>query len=70
VTTFAGVMDFDCPQPFNVELGPEADISSPVPQPVEASGSVPVVAQEISPDRDLYPRVRYGVRQLGRKARR
>lgn len=54
--------DFTGPQPFNVEIGPE-----PLVTPHEAmlvlGPSVPPVEQEITPDRDLYPRrVRYGLR--------
>lgn len=59
--TFAGVMDFDGPQPFNVELAPEPSL-----YPVARFGQlgrrkIPVVRQEITPDRDLYPRRRHGV---------
>jgi hypothetical protein len=52
---------FTDPQPFNVALGPEPDIAPPVRMPV-ISPAVPVVVQEITPDRDLYPRRRGGVR--------
>ena len=48
------------PQPFNVLIEPEEDIAPPVRMPV-MSPNVPMVAQEITPDRDLYPRQRYGV---------
>ena len=50
------------PQPFNVSLEPEQDIAPPVLMPVLAP-SVPVVAQVITPDVDLYPRRGRGVRQ-------
>jgi hypothetical protein len=51
---------FLSPQPFNVLIEPEEDIAPPVRMPVIAP-SVPVVAQEITPDVDLYPRRRHGV---------
>jgi hypothetical protein len=55
-------MDFLAPQPFNVEIGPEPDVAAPVRMPV-LGPAVPVVAQEITEDRDLYPvRSRRGVR--------
>ena len=62
MTTFAGRMDFTGPQPFNVSIEaedvPHAAVAMPVLGP-----AVPVVAQEVTPDRDLYPRQRYGVRR-------
>ena len=48
------------PQPFNVLIEPEAEVTPAGRMPVIAP-SLPVVAQEITPDRDLYPRQRYGV---------
>lgn len=48
------------PQPFNVSLEPEAEVTPAGRMPVIAP-SLPVVAQEITPDRDLYPRQRHGV---------
>lgn len=55
------MQDFVAPQPFNVAIEPEPDIAPPVRMPVIAP-SVPVVAQEITPDRDLYPPRGRGVR--------
>jgi hypothetical protein len=49
------------PQPFNVLIEPEEDIAPPVRMPVIAPG-VPVVAQEITQDVDLYPARGRGVR--------
>lgn len=54
--------DFRAPQPFNVAIGPEPDIAAPVTMPV-LGPAVPVVAQEITPDIDLYPKQRHGVRR-------
>ena len=54
MTTFAGRMDFTKPQPFNVEIRAEDVPHAPVAMPV-LGPSVPVVAQDITPDRDLYP---------------
>lgn len=62
MTTFAGVMDFTGPQPFNVSIEAEEAPCQPVAAPI-LGPAVPVVAQEISPDRDLYPRQRHGVRR-------
>lgn len=56
---------FTAPQPFNVEIGPEPEVTPAGQMPVVAP-SVPVVAQEITPDRDLYPRQRHGVVPRGR----
>ena len=53
---------FLAPQPFNVEIGPEESATPHVDMPV-GGPVVPVVPQEITPDRDLYPPVRYGVRR-------
>ena len=55
---------FLAPQPFNVAIEPEADVTPPGRMPVIAP-SLPVVAQEISPERNLYPRLHYGVMQRG-----
>jgi hypothetical protein len=52
---------FESPQPFNVEIGPEVEVTPAGRMPVIAP-SVPVVAQEITPDVDLYPRRGRGVR--------
>jgi hypothetical protein len=55
-------MDFLAPQPFNVEIGPEPQVTPHQAMPV-LGPAVPVVAQEITEDRDLYPvRSRRGVR--------
>lgn len=64
MTTFAGQMDFTGPQPFNVEISAEEAPCQPVAAPI-LGPAVPVVAQEISPDRDLYPRQRHGVIRRG-----
>jgi len=53
--------DFTGPQPPNVEIGPEADVTPHVAMPV-LGPALPVVQQEITPEPDLYPRVRHGVR--------
>ena len=53
------------PQPFNVEIGPEESATPHVGMPV-GGPSLPVVAQEITPEPDLYPRFRYGVVPKGR----
>jgi hypothetical protein len=58
-------MDFTAPQPFNVEIGPEPQVTPHAPMPVIA-GAVPVVAQVITEDRDLYPPPGRGVRPQGR----
>lgn len=59
---YASAMDFTAPQPFNVEIGPEPDVTAPVRMPV-LGPAVPVVEQEITRDADLYPpRSRRGVR--------
>ena len=56
------MQDFLSPQPFNCEIGPEPDVTPHVPMPV-GGPSLPVVAQEITKDADLYPkRGRRGVR--------
>ena len=60
MTTFAGVMDFTGPQPFNVDIRAEDVPDQPVAAPV-LGPALPVVAQEITPDRDLYPKQRHGV---------
>ena len=54
-------MDFTGPQPFNVQIGPEADIAPPVRMPV-LGPALPEVKQEITPDKDLYPPRGRGVR--------
>lgn len=61
MTTFAGVMDFTGPQPFNVEIRAEDVPHAPAPMPI-LGPAVPPVAQEISPERDLYPPRGRGVR--------
>lgn len=53
--------DFRAPQPFNVEIGPEPDVTPRGHMPV-LGPSQPVVAQEITPDRELYPPRGRGVR--------
>ena len=60
MTTFAGQMDFTAPQPFNVPIEAEEAPCQPSSAPM-LGPSLPVVAQEITPDRDLYPRQRHGV---------
>lgn len=61
MTTFAGRMDFTGPQPFNVSIEAEDVPHAPAPMPI-LGPAVPVVAQEITPDRDLYPVRGRGVR--------
>ena len=61
MTTFAGQMDFTGPQPFNVSIEAEDVPCQPAPMPV-LGPVVPPVAQEISPERDLYPPRGRGVR--------
>lgn len=56
---------FTAPQPFNVEIGPEESATPHVAMPL-LGGAVPVVAQEITPDVDLYPPPGRGVRPQGR----
>ncbi len=56
---------FTAPQPFNVELGPEESATPHVAMPV-AGPALPVVAQELTPEPDLYPKVPYGVVGPGR----
>lgn len=56
---------FTAPQPFNVEIGPEESATPHVAMPL-LGGAVPVVAQEITPEPDLYPRMRHGVVPKGR----
>lgn len=53
--------DFRAPQPFNVSIGPEPDVTPHVLMPV-GGPTLPEVLQEISPDRDLYPARGRGVR--------
>lgn len=60
MTTFAGQMDFSAPQPFNVSIEAEEAPCQPVAAPV-IGPALPVVAQEITPEPNLYPRQRYGV---------
>lgn len=62
MTTFAGRMDFTGPQEFNVSIEAEDVPHAPVAMPI-LGPAVPVVAQEITPDADLYPRQRHGVRR-------
>jgi hypothetical protein len=52
---------FEAPQPFNVEIVPEQGATPHVAMPV-LGPALPVVAQEITPDRDLYTRQRHGMR--------
>jgi hypothetical protein len=61
MTTFAGQMDFTGPQPFNVEIEAEEVPCQPVGAPL-LGPSMPVVAQEITADVDLYPPRGRGVR--------
>jgi hypothetical protein len=64
MTTFAGQMDFDCPQPNNMDAEPaEVDMYAKR-QPLEAV-SVPVVAQVIEAEQNLYGPVGQGVRGYG-----
>jgi hypothetical protein len=49
------------PQAFNVEIGPERDVT-PAGRMPSARGLIPVLAQEITPDKDLYPPVTTGVK--------
>jgi hypothetical protein len=60
MTTFAGVMDFNAPQPFNVSIEAEDAPGQPTAAPV-LGPALPVVAQEITADVDLYPVRRHGV---------
>lgn len=64
---YFGAMDFTAPQPFNVEIGPasEAQVTPHEAMPV-LGPALPVVAQEITPEPDLYPVQRYGVVPKGR----
>jgi len=55
------MQDFREPQPFNVPIGPEAQVTPHEPMPV-LGPAVPPVEQEITPDRDLYPPRGRGVR--------
>lgn len=48
------MQDFRAPQPFNVEIGPEPQVTPHEAMPV-LGPAVPPVAQEITPDRELYP---------------
>lgn len=52
---------FTAPQPFNVEIGPEAEVTPAGRVPVSGPGIV-VMHQEITPEPDLYPWRQYGVR--------
>lgn len=61
MTTFAGQMDFTGPQPFNVDISAEEAPCQPVAAPI-LGPAVPVVAQDITSDRDLYPPRGRGVR--------
>ena len=56
------MQDFTGPQPFNVEIGDDPKVTPHAAMPV-LGPAVPVVEQEITPDRELYPKVRYGVRR-------
>lgn len=51
---------FTAPQPFNVEIGPEPEVT-PAGRAHVVGPSLPVLLQEITPEPDLYPRVPYGV---------
>jgi len=55
------MQDFRSPQPFNVEIGAEPDVTPHEAMPV-LGPAVPPVAQEITPDRELYPARGRGVR--------
>ncbi len=55
------MQDFLSPQPFNVEIGPEPQVTPHEAMPV-LGPAVPPVAQEITPDRELYPARGRGVR--------
>lgn len=55
------MQDFRSPQPFNVEIGPEPDVTPHEAMPV-VGPAVPPVAQEITQDVDLYPARGRGVR--------
>lgn len=68
MTTFAGQMDFSGPQPFNVSIEAEDALCQPPREPVMGA-AVPLVLQEITPDYDLYRRLRYGVKSTGRNHR-
>lgn len=52
------------PQPFNVAIEPEADVTPHVPMPL-LGGAVPNVLQVLSPDVDIYPPRGRGVRPQG-----
>lgn len=54
------MQDFLSPQPFNVEIGPEPQVTPHEAMPV-LGPAVPPVAQEITPDRELYPARKHGV---------
>lgn len=56
---------FTAPQPFNVEIGPEESATPHAAMPV-GGPTLPVVAQEITPEPDLYPKRRHGVVPKGR----
>ena len=58
-------MDFIAPQPFNVEIGPEPQVTPHEAMPV-ILGAVPVVVQVITEDRDIYPPPGRGVQPQGR----
>ena len=63
MTTFAGQMDFDCPQANNMDAEPaERDLYAKR-QPLEAV-SVPVVAQVIEVEPVLYAPVKHGMRAM------
>lgn len=55
------MQDFRAPQPFNVEIGPEPQVTPHEAMPV-GGPSLPVVDQEITQDVDLYPARGRGVR--------
>ena len=65
MTTFARQMDFDGPQPFNVDMTPERSLYPVVRFGKQIRATVPVVAQEITQDRNLYPPRGRGVRPQG-----
>ena len=50
------------PQPFNVDTSaPDTDVLYPKPKMVRVAPAIRDLRQVITPDRDLYPPVRYGV---------
>ena len=62
MTTFAGQMDFSGPQPFNVSV---ADEGAGIDGAGVLGPSIPVVAQELTPEPQLYPAAGRGMRGDG-----